>query len=200
MKRNLGLRLILMVGLLAVACTACEFSGNTKTSKGERAFFNEDGFSFTPPAGTIVGNTGIFGASVEAAKSDKSGDTVLGPVCSGMTNTSRNPMKDDPKSFWAVQVATDKNNTGLDLSAYQETDISGIFALEAEETGAYLSSIDANRSPIYGKVLDVQLDSKRIFTLNCDGPLSRKDETLSLYEALKGSLQFFDPITSTPVK
>jgi hypothetical protein len=198
MNRNLGLRLMLLIAVLAAASLGCELSGDTKTSKGERALFYEHGFSFTPPAGTVVSNLGFLGAEVLATKVDKSGDMVLGPKCFGATSTSRKRLEDDPQSYWAAAVASEKNNVGLDLGVFQETQVSDHFAVEGEDTGTYLASVDSKSTPIYGKRLDVQLDEKQVFTLTCDGPVSRKAETLSMYDSLKGSLQFFDPITSTP--
>jgi hypothetical protein len=200
MKRTLVLRLVLFIVVLAAASLACDLSGNNKTSKGERAFFNEMGFSFTPPAGTIVNDMGIFGADVSAAKVDKSGDFDLGPKCSASTGTSHRNLRNALRIYWVSAVASEKNNVGLDLSAYQETSVAGLYSVEGEETGNYLASIDSKLTPIYGKRLDVQLDGDQVFTLSCDGTVNRKAETLSLYDSLKGSVQFFAPITPTPLK
>jgi hypothetical protein len=200
MKRTLGLRLLLLVAVLAAATLACEFSGDTKTSKGERVLFNEHGFSFAPPAGTIVSNLGFIGGEVSAAKVDKSGDTILGPKCFAATSTSHTNPKDQTRNYWISAVASEKNNVGFDLGPYLETSVSDHFAVEGEETGAYLASVDPKGTAIYGKRLDVLLDGNQVLTLTCDGPASRKAETLSLYDSLKGSLQFFAPMTSTPGK
>jgi hypothetical protein len=198
MKRTLGLRLVLLAAVLAGASLGCELSGDTKTSKGERVVFNEHGFSFAPPAGTVVSNLGFIGGEVSAAKVDQSGEFILGPKCFGSTSESRATLETDTQSYWVSAVASEKNNVGLDLGAFEETRVADRFAVEGEETGAYLASMDAAETPIYGKRLDVQLEGKQVFTLSCDGPLSRKDETLSLYDSLKGSLQFFAPMTPTP--
>jgi hypothetical protein len=200
MKRTLSLRLFLLVVVFASASLACELSGDTKTSTGERVLSNENGFSFIPPAGTVVSNLGFIGIEVSAAKTDKSGDYVLGPKCSASTTTSHADLKDNTQNYWISAVASEKNNIGLDLGSYHEASVSNHFAVEAEETGAYLASVDSKGTPIYGKRLDVQLDGKQVVTLICDGPASRKEETLSMYEGLKGSLQFFTPITETPGK
>jgi len=200
MKRTLDLRLFLLVAVLATASLACEFSGSTETSKGERAFSNENGFSFTPPTGTIVNNQGFIGIDVSASNVEKSGDIVIGPKCFASTNPGNTNIKDNTQRYWTSAVASEKSNAGLDLSSYQETSVSGHFALEGEETGTYLASIDPKGTPIYGKRLDVQLEGDLVFWLTCDGSVSRKDETISLYDDLKESLQFFAPITPTPGK
>jgi hypothetical protein len=200
MKRTLGVRLFLFISVLVTISLACEFSGSTETSKGERAISNENGFSFTPPTGTIVNNQGFIGIDVSASNAEKSGDFVIGPKCFATTDQSRTNIKDGLQRYWTSAVASEKSNAGLDLSSYQETSVSDHYALESEETGTYLASIDSKGTPIYGKRLDVQLEGDQVFWLTCDGPVSRKDETISLYDGLKGSLQFFAPITPTPGK
>lgn len=198
MKRALYLRLFLLVAILCVTSLACALSGSTNTSKGERAFSDENGFSFTPPAGTIVNNQGFIGIDVSASDAEKSGDFVIGPKCFASTSSSDTNMQDNFQRYWTSAVASEKTNAGLDLGSYQETSVSDHFALESEETGSYLASIDPNGTPIYGKRLDVQLEGNLIFWLTCDGPVSRTEEIVSLYDGLKGSLQFYAPITPTP--
>jgi hypothetical protein len=198
MKSTLGLRLGMLIVVLAAASLACEFSGNTKTSKGERVISNENGFSFTPPAGTVVSDLGFIGIDVAAAKADQTGDFVLGPKCFGTTTNSHTSLEDNARNYWISAAASSKNNVGLALGDYQEMSVADHFALEGEEAGSYLASIDAKETPIYGKRLDVQVEGEQVFTLSCDGPESRKEETLSLYNSLKESLQFFSPMTPTP--
>jgi len=200
MKRTLDLRLFLLVAVLAAASLACELSGDTETSKGERAFSNENGFSFTPPTGTIVNNQGFIGIDVSTSNVEKSGDFVIGPKCFASTTSSRINIKDNTQKYWTSAVSSEKNNVGLNLTPYQETSVSDHFAVEGEENGTYLASIDPKGTSIYGKRLDVQLEGDQVFWLSCDGPAGRKDETLSLYDSLKGSLQFFAPITPAPGK
>jgi len=71
--------------------------------------------------------------------------------------------------------------------------------MEGELGGAFSAEQDANQSEAYGKVLMVSVQEARLFELTCLGPASRKDETVSMYESLVNSIQFFDPIIPTPI-
>ena len=199
MKNSAAIRLFVLIAILAAASLACEM-GNAKTSNGERVVFNDQGFSFVPPVGTTVSNMGILGADITAANPDKNGEQVLGPTCTADTTTHHFDIKESTKNYWTDAIASEKNAVGLDLGAYQESSVSGHFAIEGDETGAYVAGVDTNNTPIFGKRLDIQLDGKQVLILSCEGPVTRKDETIRLYLSLKSSLQLFSPITSTPVK
>jgi len=189
----------MVYGLLALlaASLACSFSGSTDlTSRGEQQKFNQAGFSFAPPAGTSVSDLGIFGVVVKAPNVEMAGDEILGPACTAST-TERAGLKASQQNFWIERSATVKVNYGLLLSDAQVTSAAGQFALAGEVNGNYLASVDPKGRAAYGKLLVISINEKRMFDLMCLGLANRKAETASLFDKLKASVNFYDPVIPT---
>ena len=197
MNTQAGARLGWAVGILLAASLACGSSGNTNTiSRGDLQKFNQLGFSFAPPSGSKVGDLGILAAVVESPNVELTGKNDLGPVCTA--STSNHPgLEIAKKDYWSTRAATIKTDYGLVLSAAQETTTAGQFAMVGEINGNYLTSMDPKGREAYGKLLVVSIDDRRVFDMACLGLVERKAEVSSMFDSLKGSLKFFDPVTPT---
>jgi hypothetical protein len=179
--------------VLILISLACSSTGTP--SDGSVQFFDEQGISFAAPKGMIV--TNFLGPSVEAQKTDRSPeDNMLGPLCVASTYEHRD-FTLDKNNQWVVRVSGINNNFGLTVTDPMETTLNGETALVADVSGSFIASYDSNLTAAYGKLLMASIKEKRIFDMFCFGPATRKTETLSIFDAILGSVQFYDPIVPT---
>jgi hypothetical protein len=182
--------------VLALVSLACSVGGST--SDGSVQSFDEEGMSFVPPKGTIVMN--FLLPSVEAKKTDSSPEeNTLGPYCS-ISAFERGDFTVDTMNQWENRTSNITKYYGLTVGDPTQTTLKGEIALVAELSGNFAAEYDSKMTAAYGKQLLASIKGERIFDLFCFGPADRKSETLEIYEALLGSVQFYDPIepTATP--
>jgi len=184
---------VLILALVSLACSVTE-----TTSDGSIQSFDEEGMSFAPPKGTIVMNFLI--PSVSAKKPDSSPEeNTLGPYCS-ISASERGDFTVDTINKWGNRTSGIPTYYGLTVGDPTETTLNGEMALVAEISGNFAAEYDSKMTAAYGKQLMASINGERIFDLFCFSPADRKSETLEIYEALLGSVQFYDPIepTATP--
>lgn len=187
MQISLALAVLILVSL---ACSSAEV-----TSDGSPQTFNEQGITFTPPKGTIVYN--LLSPSVEAKKTDRSPeDNLLGPYCI-LSAYEHSNFSLDKNNQWGVRSSGITNNFGLSVADPAETTLNGETALVADVSGNFAASYDSNLTVAYGKLLMASIKDKRTFDLFCFGPAQRQAETQEMFDAVVGSVQFFDPIVPT---
>lgn len=190
------LRIGLALAILLLVSLACSVSETA--SDGSVQSFDEEGMSFAPPKGTIVIN--FLVPSVEAKKADFSPEeNTLGPYCS-ISAFERGNFTVDTINKWENRTSGITKYYGLTVGDPTETTLNGETALVAEISGNFAAEYDSKMTAAYGKQLLASIKGERIFDLFCFGPADRKSETLEIYEALLGSVKFYDPIepTATP--
>lgn len=185
----------LILGVLLLVSLAC--SVKPSTSDGSVQSFDEWGVSFAPPKGTIVMD--FLGPSVQAEKTDQSPeDNMLGPVCQIGTYDHEN-FSLDKSSQWKMAASRLTSNMGLTQGEPTETTLNGEPALVGDVSGTMLAEMDSKATPISGRAMMASIQDKRIFDLICFGPASRQAETLEMFDAIVGSVKFYEPIVPTPV-
>lgn len=196
MKTTKWMQIGLALAVLLLVSLACSLSG--ATSDGSVQSFDEEGMSFAPPKGTVVLN--FLVPSVEAKKPDSSPEeNTLGPYCS-ISASESGDFTVDTINKWNNRIAGTSTYFGLTVADPTETTLNGEIALVADVSGNFAAEYDSKMTAAYGKQLMASINGERIFDLFCFGPADRKAETQELFDALLGSVQFYDPIvpTSTP--
>ena len=195
MKAHKWMQMGICLAVLVLVSLAC--SVKSEASDGSVQSFDESGLSFAPPKGTIVMD--FLGPSVQAKKTDQSPEgNLLGPICQ-MGTYDHEGFSQDKGSQWHMEASRLTSNMGLTLGEPTETTLNGGAALVGDISGTMLAEMDSRGTPISGRVMMASIDEKRIFDLTCYGPASRQAETLELFEAVVGSVKFYEPIVPTAV-
>lgn len=193
MKNHKWMQIGICLTVLILVSLAC--SVKSEASDGSMQSFDESGLSFTPPKGTIVMD--FLGPSVQAKKTDQSPEgNLLGPICQ-MGTYDHKGFSQDKESQWRMAASTLTSNMGLTVGDPTETTLNDGVALVGDISGTMLAEMDSKGTPISGRRMMASIEEKRIFDLNCYGPASRQAETLELFNAVVGSVKFYEPIVPT---